>query len=259
MFYQLSETQVIVFGLIFLRMIAFVVSSVVFGSGNINVPVKILLALVLAMVVFPSAKMLDLSSAQMSEDLVLLSAREVVIGLSLGFLTRLFFFTVGMTGELVSVSIGLGQAQIFNPMLGSNSNTVEQFYNTVATLIFFAINGHHMVLSGIVQSYELIPLAQLKINMGPFVEMVTFAQDMMVMAIKMCAPILGAVMVTNIAMGILGRAVPQINVLVTSVPVTLMLGFALMVICLPLLIMEMNGIMDLTHTKLVLVMKALAF
>lgn len=259
MFYQLSETQVIVFGLIFLRMIAFVVSSVVFGSGNINVPVKILLALVLAMVVFPSAKMLDLSPAQMSEDLVLLSAREVVIGLSLGFLTRLFFFTVGMTGELVSVSIGLGQAQIFNPMLGSNSNTVEQFYNTVATLIFFAINGHHMVLSGIVQSYELIPLAQLKINMGPFVEMVTFAQDMMVMAIKMCAPILGAVMVTNIAMGILGRAVPQINVLVTSVPVTLMLGFALMVICLPLLIMEMNGIMDLTHTKLVLVMKALAF
>lgn len=259
MFYQWNDTQVIIFGLIFLRMIAFVVSSVIFGSGNVSVPVKILLAVVFSMVVFPSAKMLDLTSAQLSEDLVLLAARETAIGLSLGFLTRLFFFTVGMTGELVSVSIGLGQAQIFNPMLGNNSNTVEQFYNTLATLIFFAVNGHHMLLHGIAQSFELIPLAQLKFNLGPFAEMATFAQDMMVMAIKMCAPILGAVLVTNIAMGILGRAVPQINVLVTTAPVTLMLGFALMFICIPLLVMEMNGIVDLTQNKLLLVMKALAF
>jgi len=259
LFYQLTEIQMIIFGLIFLRMISYVVSSVVFGSNNISVPVKILLSVVLTMVVFPSAKMMALTDAQLTEDLVLLAAREVMIGLSLGFLTRLFFFTVGMTGELVSVSIGLGQAQIFNPMLGSNSNTIEQFYNTLATLIFFATNGHHIVLQGIAQSFEMIPLAQMKFNVGPYAEMATFAQDMMVMAIKMCAPIIGAILVTNIAMGILGRAVPQINVLVTSAPVTLMLGFVLMFICIPLLVLEMNGIMDVTQTKLVLVMKALAF
>lgn len=255
----MTETQVIIFGLIFLRMIAFVVSSVIYGSTNINIPIKVLLAVVLSMVVFPTVQMAAVSNAQLAEDLVLLSAREVAIGLSLGFLTRLFFFTVGMAGELISVSIGLGQAQIFNPMMGSNSNTVEQFYNTLATLIFFAINGHHLVLSGIAQSYELVPLAQLKFNVGPFGQMATFAQDMMVMGIKMCAPIIGAVLVTNIAMGILGRAVPQINVLVTSVPVTLMIGFVLMFICIPLLVMEMHSIVDITQTKLVLVMKALAF
>jgi flagellar biosynthetic protein FliR len=259
LFYALTETQMIIFGLIFLRMISYVVSSVVFGSNNISVPVKILLSVVLTMVVFPSAKMMVLTDTQLTDELVLLAGREVLIGLSLGFLTRLFFFTVGMTGELVSISIGLGQAQIFNPMLGSNSNTVEQFYNTIATLIFFATNGHHIVLQGIAQSYELIPLAQMKLSVGPYAEMATFAQDMMVMAIKMCAPIIGAILVTNIAMGILGRAVPQINVLVTSAPVTLMLGFVLMFICIPLLVLEMNGIMDITHTKLVLVMKALAF
>ncbi|WP_413288928.1 flagellar biosynthetic protein FliR [Bdellovibrio sp. HCB337] len=259
MFYHMTEAQVIIFGLIFLRMISFVVSSVVFGSGNISVPIKILLAVVVSMVVFPSVQLATTDAAKLTEDLVLLSAREVAVGLSLGFLTRLFFFTVGMAGELVSVTIGLGQAQIYNPMLGSNSNTVEQFYNTLATLIFFAINGHHLVLGGIAQSYELIPLAQMKFNVGPFAEMATFVQDMMVMGIKMCAPVIGAVLVTNIAMGILGRAVPQINVLVTSVPVTLLIGFVLMFICIPLLVMEMHGIMDLTHTKLVLVMKALAF
>jgi flagellar biosynthetic protein FliR len=255
----MSEAQVIMFGLIFLRMIAFVVSSVVFGSGNISVPIKILLAVVFSMVVMPAVHISGAAAAQLTEDLVLLSAREVAVGLSLGFLTRLFFFAVGMTGELISVSIGLGQAQIFNPMLGQNSNTVEQFYNTIATLIFFAVNGHHMLVTGIAQSYELIPLAQLKFAVGPFAEMAGFVQDMMVMAIKMCAPIIGAILITNIAMGVLGRAVPQINVLVTSMPVTLMLGFVLMFICIPLLVMEMNGILDITQTKMLLVMKALAF
>lgn len=245
-------------GLIFLRMIAFVVSAVVFGSSNISTPIKILLALVLSVVVFPTVQVGG-TSQQMVEDLILLAAREVFIGLSLGFLTRLFFFAVGMTGELISVSIGLGQAQIFNPMLGTNSNTVEQFYNTLATLIFFAVNGHHLLISGIAQSYELVPLAQMKLNMAPFAEIATFVQSMMVMAVKMCAPIIGAILITNMAMGILGRAIPQINVLVTSMPVTLLIGFALMFICIPLLVVEMHGILDITHTKMVLVMKALAF
>lgn len=259
MFYAMSETQVIMFGLILLRMIAFVVSSVVFGSSNISAPIKVLLALVCSMVVYPTVQLSAADISRLSEDLVLLAAREVAVGLCLGFLTRLFFFAVGMMGELISVSIGLGQAQIFNPMLGQNSNTVEQFYNTIATLIFFAINGHHLLLSGIAQSYELVPLAQMKFNMGPFAEIATYTQEMMVMAIKMSAPIIGAILITNIAMGVLGRAVPQINVLVTSIPVTLMIGFVLMFICIPLLVMEMNSILDMTHTKLVLVMKALAF
>src|SRR5438445_556783 len=109
----MSEAQVIIFGLIFLRMIAFVVSSVVFGSGNISVPIKILLAVLFSMVVLPAVHLTPADTARLSDDLVLLSAREVAVGLSLGFLTRLFFFAVGMTGELISVSIGLGQAQIF--------------------------------------------------------------------------------------------------------------------------------------------------
>lgn len=255
----LTETQLIVFGLILLRMIAFVVSSVVFGSANISVPVKILLSLAIATMIFPSINIALIDTAKMNEDLILLSAREVVLGLSLGFLTRLFFFSVAMMGELVSVSIGLGSAQIFNPLMGSNSNTVEQFYNTIATLIFFSLNGHHLLISGIAQSYELIPLAQLKLNVGPFVEIATFAQEMMVMAIKMCAPIIGAVLITNIAMGILGRAIPQINVLVTSMPVTIMLGFSLMFICIPLLVIEMSSVLEVTQTKLMSVMKALAF
>lgn len=249
----------IVFGLILLRMIAFVISSAVLGSPNISAPLKLLLSIVLCVLIYPTVHVVPADLASVTDNLILLSARELMIGVTLGFLTRLFFFTIGMTGELVSISIGLGAAQIFNPLMGNNSNTIEQFYNTLATLIFFAINGHHLLISGIAQSYELIPLAQMKLSVGPYAEIATFAQDMMLMGIKMCAPILAAILVTNLAMGVLGKAVPQINVLVTSLPVTLMLGFVLMFLCIPLIVVEMNGVLDITHTKLMLVMKALAF
>lgn len=249
----------IVFGLILLRMIAFVISSAVLGSPNISASLKLLLSIVLCVLIYPTVHVVPADLASVTDNLILLSARELMIGVTLGFLTRLFFFTIGMTGELVSISIGLGAAQIFNPLMGNNSNTIEQFYNTLATLIFFAINGHHLLISGIAQSYELIPLAQMKLSVGPYAEITTFAQDMMLMGIKMCAPILAAILVTNLAMGVLGKAVPQINVLVTSLPVTLMLGFVLMFLCIPLIVVEMNGVLDITHTKLMLVMKALAF
>jgi flagellar biosynthetic protein FliR len=255
----MSEVQMIVFGLILLRMIAFVISSAVLGSPNISAPLKLLLSIVLCVLIYPTVHVVPADLASVTDNLILLSARELMIGVTLGFLTRLFFFTIGMTGELVSISIGLGAAQIFNPLMGNNSNTIEQFYNTLATLIFFAINGHHLLISGIAQSYELIPLAQMKLSVGPYAEIATFAQDMMLMGIKMCAPILAAILVTNLAMGVLGKAVPQINVLVTSLPVTLMLGFVLMFLCIPLIVVEMNGVLDITHTKLMLVMKALAF
>jgi flagellar biosynthetic protein FliR len=255
----MSEVQMIVFGLILLRMIAFVISSAVLGSPNISAPLKLLLSIVLCVLIYPTVHVVPADLASVTDNLILLSARELMIGVTLGFLTRLFFFTIGMTGELVSISIGLGAAQIFNPLMGNNSNTIEQFYNTLATLIFFAINGHHLLISGIAQSYELIPLAQMKLSVGPYAEIATFAQDMMLMGIKMCAPILAAILVTNLAMGVLGKAVPQINVLVTSLPVTLMLGFVLMFLCIPLIVVEMNGVLDITHTKLMVVMKALAF
>jgi flagellar biosynthetic protein FliR len=255
----MSEPQVILFGLILLRMIAFIVSSAVLGSQNVGAKVKLLLSIILSVLIFPTVKVAPADLAAMPDNLIILAARELMIGVTLGFLTRLFFFTVAMTGELVSISIGLGAAQMFNPMMGSNSNTLEQFYNTLATLIFFAINGHHLLITGIAQSYELIPLAQMKLSLGPYAEIATFAQEMMLMGIKMSAPILAAILVTNMAMGVLGKAVPQINVLVTSMPVTLMIGFVLMFLCIPLIVVEMNGVVDITHTKMMMVMKALAF
>lgn len=252
-----TDAQILLFALIFLRMIAFVLSSAIFGSPTITSPVKVLLSVVLTVLLFPVVKVGNVNYDLISNEIIMLATRELAVGLSLGFLTRLFFFTVSMTGDLVSMSVGLSASQLYNPLLGTNGNTIDQFYTTIGTLVFLAINGHHMLINGIAQSYELVPVSVLSFNFGPFAEMALYGQEIIMMAIKMCAPVLVTILLANIAMGILGRAVPQINVLVTSMPVTIMLGMTVVFLCLPLLAIEMTGLINLTAEKLFSVMKAL--
>lgn len=253
----LTEAQILLFALILLRMIAFMVSSAFFGSPQVGVQVKLLLSIVLSAILFPVVKAGNVDYLVISNEIVGLAVRELIVGLALGFLTRIFFFVVTMVGDLVSMSVGLGASQMYNPMLGTHGNTIEQFYGTIATLVFLSIGGHHMLITAISQSYDLIPVSSLSLNVGPFAEMAVFGQTAMMLAIKMCAPVLVTIFLVNVAMGILGRAVPQINVLVTSMPVTIMLGMTVVFLCLPLLVLEMNGLVEITANKLFDVMKHL--
>lgn len=255
--YKMPEQQVLLFALILLRIIAFVVSSAVLGSQNISVTVKILLSISLAIILYPLVLQNEKNIYLISDNVISYAFREVLLGLCLGFLTRLFFFTLSMTGELISVSMGLSAAQLFNPVMGSNGNVMEQFFSVIGALIFFALGGHHILIGSLFESFQLIPTVSLGFNFGPLGEIVGFAQELFLLTIKMCAPVVVAILATNIAMGILGRAVPQINVLVSSMPITILLGLLITIVCLPLLVLEMNGLLDVTTDKLMTVMKHL--
>lgn len=255
--YALSETQILIFALVLLRMTGFIFSSAIFSLPSINVPTKILFALVMATLLYPTVPANPILAAGFGETLPLLAAREVLIGMTLGFLTRLFFFAVSMTGEITSVSLGLGSAQMFNPMIGSHAGVIEQLYQILGVLFFLLINGHHILLSALAQSLSTVPVGTMSLNVGAYGEVVAFMQDLLVLTLKMSAPIVVSLFITNVAMGILGRAIPQMNVLVTSFPVTMMLGLAVLVVCMPLFVYEMNGLTDLTASKLMAVLKAL--
>lgn len=255
--YAFTESQILIFGLLLLRMFGFVFSSAIFGAPVVTTPLKILFSLVLAVVLYPTIKVPFEIATQIGDNLVTLAVREIVLGLTLGFLTRLFFFAITMVGDMTSVSIGLGAAQLYNPMMGSSGNALEQFYMILGTLLFFLLQAHHIFLSALASSFDLIPLAKMSFNYGAYGEMAYFGQKIIEVTVKMCAPVLVTILIVNVAMGILGRAIPQMNVLVTSMPVTIGIGMALMFITLPLLILEMNGLLDITATHLMKVLKAL--
>ncbi len=247
-FSQLNEMQILAFALILLRMSAFLVSAAIFNSTSISAPLKILISVVFTIVVFnPTASNEVLVRIEENQsDLLLFAGREVILGLALGFVTRLFFFSIAMAGEIVAIAMGLGQAQMFNPMLGSMGNAMEQFYGVIATLVFLAFNGHHFMIQGIVESFQTAPLATLSLQVATFSELVYKIQDYFIIGIKISAPLLISMTVVQFGIALLSRVVPQINVLVTTASLTVVLGFVVMFISLPLLVMQMSGMLTIS-------------
>jgi flagellar biosynthetic protein FliR len=242
--YQFPEGQIVAFVLVLLRIIAFLIAWPIFGTSLVAAPVKILLALTIALTMFPVVHFDNVQYLKFSEEIIFLSVRETCIGLALGFMMRMFFFAVAIAGEIISISMGLASAQLFNPSMGTQTNVIEQFQNILATIFFLAINGHHLFIAGLGKSFELLPVSAIGLNYKAFTSFAIASQEVILMGLKMSAPVLVAIFLANLSMGILGKAVPQINVLVTSFSVTIILGFAVMILMLPFSVHEMNNLMN---------------
>jgi flagellar biosynthetic protein FliR len=245
---QLNEIQLIAFGLIMLRMIAFISSAAIFSAAAVPITAKVLFSMVLTMMVYTAVADSKLIArvADQQDNLIMLAVLELIVGLCMGFLTRMFFFAVSMAGEMISVALGLGQAQIFNPLMGSQGNAMEQFLVMFATLVFLAINGHHLLIQGLIQSFGTIPVGNVNISAIELRNVVLAAQEMFVIAVRMAAPIVISMLVIQIGIGLLSRAVPQINVLSTAASVSALIGIILLIICLPLMSNQMSGAIEET-------------
>lgn len=255
--YLLSETEILAFALVFFRMLSFFSTWPVLGGDNVPVYAKLLLSLALSICLYPVISLKGLVGTNLGNEIIFLVFREVAIGLAIGFLTRTILITVSIGGNLMSYAMGLSQAQIFNPGLGSMGNVIEQYQSVLATIIFLAINGHHYFLIAMTQSFELAPLSAQGISFAHFQDVAALGQEIIFMGLKMGAPMMIAIFLTNIAMGIVGRAVPQINVLVTSIPVTVSIGFLVMFLTIPLFVSDMGSIVGIVTEHVFEFMKAL--
>ncbi|MES2855629.1 MAG: flagellar biosynthetic protein FliR [Bdellovibrionota bacterium] len=234
-----NEAELLAFALVLIRVSAFLVTWPVFSAFAVPQQLKILLAVLITMTIFPVVSRHGLTVEVLSQEILYLALKEVMTGVCLGFLTRLFFFAITSGANLIATAAGLANAQIFNPTMGATTTVIEQFYVAVGTLLFMSMNGHHIFLTGLVQSFEAIPLTS-GIDIAVFKDSGLILQMVVESAIKISAPVMVVVFFLNVAMGIIGRAVPQINVLVTSMPVNFMAGILVMLVGIPALMFEMN-------------------
>lgn len=247
--YRFSESEMVFFAMVLMRMTAFVVSWPVFGVENVSQHIKVLFALILTLVVFPTLKLTPDQALAMKNDLALLTIREVFIGLSLGYLARFFFFTFRIAGEMLSQAMGLSSAAVFFPALGGQTTSVEQFYVALASLFYLGINGHHVLITGLVNSFQWVPAAQMHLNTSQFIGVGHMVQEVVELGLRFSAPVVVSILVVNLVLGVVGRTVPQLNVLVTSFPINILIGFVLLIITLPMLMDQMGGYLNASSMR----------
>jgi flagellar biosynthetic protein FliR len=244
------------FGMVLLRMSAFTVSWPVFGAELPNHQIKILFALILATVMFPTLHWNPAQIAAMKGDLIVLAAREAFIGLALGYLARFFFFSFRVAGEMIAQAMGLSSAQVFNPSLGGQTTAVEQVYVAVASLFYLAVNGHHFLIQGLAKTMEVVPVAQMTLNTSQFTGVGHMIHDVIELGLRLSAPVVISILVVNIILGVVGKTVPQLNVLITSFPINILVGLILMIITFPMLMDHMGDFLDSSTNKVFEFVKA---
>lgn len=255
--YNFSEVELLAMALVLFRMIAFIIAMPVIGVAPIPIQIKVLFALSMTFIIFPVTDWKGLSVEISNADAAFLAAKEIAIGLIFGFLGRMFFMTLSMAGQLISISMGISNAQLFNPAFGESSTAFDQFFIILATLFFFSIQGHHLMISGLVETFNIIPIYQSSIDLSGFAALVPMSEKIIEISLKFASPILVTILFTNVAMGVVGRAVPQINILITSLPVNTLVGLFVLFVGVPVIVWQMQELMEVTLGSMFLFMKGL--
>ena len=202
--------------------------------GNVSVPatVKIGLGVLLAMVIAHTVPALPAMDPMSLAGLLIL-VQQLLIGVAMGFAMRIVFACMELAGELAGLSMGLGFATFFDPQTQGRSIAVSQFLSLVTIMLYLASNVHLALLSTLADSFVSMPITDAPMN-GKLFEMITnWAGKIFSTGVQLALPIVAALLITNVGLGILARSAPQLNLFGIGFPVTLMVGFAMLAVTVP--------------------------
>ena len=231
----LSEQQFMGFLLAFLRVSALVTVAPIFGSQSVPVRVKVFLTLFLTIVILPALKT-DQSLSDLTLPLLFpMAAKEILVGLFLGFSAKLVFEAFQFGGRIISNQMGLAVAELIDPESGSQVSVIGNLFSLVAIVLFLNLNGHHLIISALYKSFEIAPIANHQwLRSAAKVKMLTMFNDIFRIGVKLAAPAMVTIFLLEISMAIMARIVPQMNIFFIGMPVKLAAGMFVIIMSLPI-------------------------
>ena len=168
--------------------------------------------------------------------------QEVGVGLVMAFGVEAMFAAVLVAGQLVDLPMGLSVVNVIDPTLQQETPLIGQFYLLLATLIFFAIDGHHQLILALAESLRRLPPGQAGLSAAAAESAVAAVSQAFLLGLRMAMPVVAALFLADVALAVVARAVPQLNVFVVGFPVKLVLGLAVLWLALPGLAGAVEGL-----------------
>src|SRR5690625_2913718 len=241
----INLTTIPVFLLIFVRMLSFLVVMPLFSYRTVPVLFKVGFSFFLALSVFYTID--ETTTSIINELYVLLLAKEALIGLLIGFIAYLVLSAVQIAGGFIDFQMGFAIANIVDPQTGAQSPIIGQYFYIFALLFLVATNAHHLLIDGIYYSYSFIGFYDM-VPIGdesfPIFILQSFAY-MFLLAFQMAIPIVGALFLVDVALGMIARTVPQVNVFVVGLPLKIFVSFVAILIFLSLYVAISRSLFEL--------------
>lgn len=211
------------------RVSAVVMTAPVFGARTVPSRVKLVISLALTVVIvplLPAMPQVDVFSLQG----LYVTANQVLIGVAIGFTTQLVFSAIIMAGQIIAMQMGLGFSLMVDPQNGTQAPVLSQFYIIFVLLVYLSLNGHLVLVQIVVDGFETLPIAVTGLSTDSFWQIINWGSYIFSGAIGIAIPAIASLLVVNLSFGIMTRATPQLNIFAIGFPVTMILGFALVLL-----------------------------
>ncbi|HYD95691.1 MAG TPA: flagellar biosynthetic protein FliR [Noviherbaspirillum sp.] len=226
------------------RILGLIATAPLFGNLSIPIRVKVGLGVMLTLVIAPTIPA-TAGADPMSLAGLLILIQQLVIGLAMGFAMRLVFAAVEMAGEIAGLTMGFGFATFFDPQTRARSSAIAQFLALLTLMLFLALNIHLSMLATLAESFVTLPISATPPGGSIFRHIASVGGIVFSSGTQLALPIIAALLVTNIALGVLTRAAPQLNLFGIGFPITLGAGFLVIALMLPYLAQPLERLFQL--------------
>jgi flagellar biosynthetic protein FliR len=222
------------FLLIFLRVAAIFTVSPVFGRKNVPSILKIMFSVLLAYIligVFPppeGERVFNLFSYALE------CIKELIIGLTIGYITTMFFSIAFTAGQIIDIQTGFSMVQVFDPQFNSQMPIMGNLLNMMMMMSFFMVNGHHTLIRILAETFVYLPVGDITFNSAIALILVDIFVLTMTMALQIAMPVVVASFLMEVALGLILRTVPQMNMFVVGIPLKIIIGIGVMILVVPI-------------------------
>lgn len=207
-----------------LRISGFVATAPLISGSMVPPRVKILITLALLVLIAPLAPM-PASLSFFSAAGLLAALEELLIGVAIGMVVQLTFEALTLAGQTVSMTMGLGFATLIDPQHGANTTVVGQLFSIFAMLVYLAVNGHLVLIGALVDSFQSLPIGAVHIDREFPLSVASWGGSVFEAGLLIALPAVVALVIVNMALGVVTRAAPQLNLFGVGFPLTMLAGY----------------------------------
>jgi flagellar biosynthetic protein FliR len=239
------------------RLLGLFSSAPVFSNRGVSVRVRLAIGMGVAIAVLPVMPPMPQVPPGSGLGLAIF-AQQIFIGIAIGFVMRIVFAAVDMAGALIGMQMGLSFAIFFDPDAGGQTAVLSDFLNLLATLIFLAINGHLLMVDILVRSFEWLPVSTAVVDAGGWGFLARAGVTVFSAGLLLSLPIIAILLIANIALGVLTRAAPQLNLFAVGFPITLTAGFIGVLLVMTNFAPVLQSLFERSFDAIALLLEALA-
>ncbi len=239
-----TEHQILLFFLILVRMTSLFLAAPVFSSRSVPMMFKIGMGGLISFLIFP---VVEPNTPEIALDwlqvLVVVFA-EIFTGVMIGFVLSFLFVGIEIAGEYIGLDMGFSMVQEIDPTFNQPLSVIARLKTNMAMLIFLLLDGHHYLIEALAYSYRTVPVGGWQLSSLAVQRIMQISAEVFVIGIKVAAPAVVTLFLTSVAMGIIARAVPQMNIFFVGIPLRMLAGFSALIFGMPLFLYVFQKLLE---------------